>query len=333
MAAGRPLRPNSDSNNHTILGDGFSQSVPHLDSRNRAETKTTISKSKYQRPKHDRIHCKQCDDHPEGFRGEHELRRHQNRKHNSSTENFACVISPSSQNGAENISLAGEVEGVSSAEGITTNAGEMGSKGGVRGGQPTGQPGGGSHALQDYQMQLMLLDQQNKKRLYMSRQEQDSMTLSGREGAPPEGNGSKIEPFQQGTSPKISVPKSPHTSKVSPPVNCSDESENLLWGESNPPLGAEFTARNLSSMPSITTGQIASYERYGTGDRTHPEYSSDLSAERPTPSTLGWSFESSPLQMYYRFLPFKDKAPYFELVKGYPVTPATPARVYLDRPA
>ncbi|KAI9825646.1 MAG: hypothetical protein M1832_000990 [Thelocarpon impressellum] len=33
-------------------------------------------------------------------------------------------------------------------------------------------PNGGNHALQDYQMQLMLLEQQNKKRLQMARQEQ-----------------------------------------------------------------------------------------------------------------------------------------------------------------
>lgn len=39
-----------------------------------------------------------------------------------------------------------------------------------------GQPGStnGNHALQDYQMQLMLLEQQNKKRLLMARQEQDT---------------------------------------------------------------------------------------------------------------------------------------------------------------
>ena len=37
----------------------------------------------------------------------------------------------------------------------------------------------GNHALQDYQMQLMLLEQQNKKRLLMARQEQDSMTHPG----------------------------------------------------------------------------------------------------------------------------------------------------------
>lgn len=33
----------------------------------------------------------------------------------------------------------------------------------------------GNHALQDYQMQLMLLEQQNKKRLLMARQEQDNI--------------------------------------------------------------------------------------------------------------------------------------------------------------
>ncbi|TQB68858.1 hypothetical protein MPDQ_002660 [Monascus purpureus] len=45
-------------------------------------------------------------------------------------------------------------------------------------------PGGqhGNHALQDYQMQLMLLEQQNKRRLMMARQEQDSIT---RDGQPP----------------------------------------------------------------------------------------------------------------------------------------------------
>lgn len=51
--------------------------------------------------------------------------------------------------------------------------------------QMQGAPGGGqsgNHALQDYQMQLMLLEQQNKKRLMMARQEQDSAV--NRDGAP-----------------------------------------------------------------------------------------------------------------------------------------------------
>ena len=46
---------------------------------------------------------------------------------------------------------------------------------GIQAGQP-------NHALQDYQMQLMLLEQQNKKRLMMARQEQDSK--NGQDGGP-----------------------------------------------------------------------------------------------------------------------------------------------------
>ncbi len=45
----------------------------------------------------------------------------------------------------------------------------------MRGAPPPGAQNGGNHALQDYQMQLMLLEQQNKKRLLMARQEQDTI--------------------------------------------------------------------------------------------------------------------------------------------------------------
>src|SRR5690242_11533043 len=55
-----------------------------------------------------------------------------------------------------------------------------------RPGMPPQQPGQpqqqGSHALQDYQMQLMLLEQQNKKRLLMARQEQDNMSGPHQQG-------------------------------------------------------------------------------------------------------------------------------------------------------
>src|SRR5271155_341208 len=60
----------------------------------------------------------------------------------------------------------------------------MPSQPGMQGGP--GAQGGGNHALQDYQMQLMLLEQQNKKRLMMARQEQD-MAIPGREGPVPPG--------------------------------------------------------------------------------------------------------------------------------------------------
>ena len=45
-------------------------------------------------------------------------------------------------------------------------------------GPQNGPQNGGNHALQDYQMQLMLLEQQNKKRLLMARQEQDNIRSS-----------------------------------------------------------------------------------------------------------------------------------------------------------
>lgn len=56
----------------------------------------------------------------------------------------------------------------------------------IRPGAPGGGPqgAGSNHALQDYQMQLMLLEQQNKKRLMMARQEQDNMGGNGPPGQP-----------------------------------------------------------------------------------------------------------------------------------------------------
>ena len=60
-----------------------------------------------------------------------------------------------------------------------------------QGGQAANGPGGSNHALQDYQMQLMLLEQQNKKRLLMAKQEHE--TAPGRDSQP--------APFPGGMSP------------------------------------------------------------------------------------------------------------------------------------
>ncbi|TEY74804.1 hypothetical protein BOTCAL_0069g00010 [Botryotinia calthae] len=79
-------------------------------------------------------------------------------------------------------------------------AAEMGQNGvrGAPGGQQSGQQG--NHALQDYQMQLMLLEQQNKKRLMMARQEQGAAEGQGGPGGP--GMGPNGPNFPQGTSPQ-----------------------------------------------------------------------------------------------------------------------------------
>jgi hypothetical protein len=52
--------------------------------------KAVIAKAKYERPKHPKVMCNQCNDHPEGFRGEHELRRHTEAKHKSMVRKWIC---------------------------------------------------------------------------------------------------------------------------------------------------------------------------------------------------------------------------------------------------
>ncbi|SPN99500.1 related to Som1 protein [Cephalotrichum gorgonifer] len=83
---------------------------------------------------------------------------------------------------------------------------EMGGGPGAMRGVPGGaQPGTGSnHALQDYQLQLMLLEQQNKKRLMMARQEQDNMGGIPRDG--PNGAGG---PAPQGPNGQMMADGSP----------------------------------------------------------------------------------------------------------------------------
>lgn len=53
--------------------------------------KTAIPKNTYQRPKHPKVYCNQCDEYPNGFRGEHELRRHTEAKHNVVVKKWVCL--------------------------------------------------------------------------------------------------------------------------------------------------------------------------------------------------------------------------------------------------
>ena len=76
--------------------------------------------------------------------------------------------------------------------------------------QNGGGQGSSNHALQDYQMQLMLLEQQNKKRLLMARQEQDGSVR------PDQGPGM---PGQPGFAPNMS----PSGSRNGPSPNPSEQ--------------------------------------------------------------------------------------------------------------
>ena len=55
-----------------------------------SKKKETVEKPSYQRPKHPRVLCKVCGDYPEGFRGEHELRRHYDAKHAQVVTKWVC---------------------------------------------------------------------------------------------------------------------------------------------------------------------------------------------------------------------------------------------------
>ena len=50
-----------------------------------------ISKTPYVRPAHEKIKCKECNEKPDGFRGEHELRRHIERAHSVLRKAFVCI--------------------------------------------------------------------------------------------------------------------------------------------------------------------------------------------------------------------------------------------------
>ncbi|KAH7015571.1 hypothetical protein EDB80DRAFT_341696 [Ilyonectria destructans] len=54
------------------------------------DPKMAVNKSNYQRPKHPKVFCHECQEHPEGFRGDHELRRHVNAKHEGVVKKFIC---------------------------------------------------------------------------------------------------------------------------------------------------------------------------------------------------------------------------------------------------
>lgn len=123
-----------------------------------------------------------------------------------------------------NANMAQQVRNAMPQSGMTTQGSPMMQAGmdvhanadyygaGNRMGGAQGQNAGGNHALQDYQMQLMLLEQQNKKRLLMARQEQDNNNMR------PDGQPG-LQGQQQGFTPGMS----PQGSRSGPSPNPSDQ--------------------------------------------------------------------------------------------------------------
>ncbi|KAH8647146.1 hypothetical protein BX600DRAFT_443364 [Xylariales sp. PMI_506] len=73
--------------------------------------KAAIAKTKYVRPRQPKVFCRQCDEHKEGFRGEHELRRHREAKHPEAgyVKKWMCV-DPTSRGLPINVPIVNPLE-------------------------------------------------------------------------------------------------------------------------------------------------------------------------------------------------------------------------------
>ncbi|CAG8955945.1 hypothetical protein HYFRA_00008799 [Hymenoscyphus fraxineus] len=86
----KPLMPKGETDT-PMSRSNSSKSTSHVASHDGSQDKLAITKPSYQRPKHERVFCTQCESHTEGFRGEHELRRHQDREHKASVKKWVCI--------------------------------------------------------------------------------------------------------------------------------------------------------------------------------------------------------------------------------------------------
>ncbi|PLB37720.1 putative cAMP-dependent protein kinase pathway protein (Som1) [Aspergillus candidus] len=188
-------------------------------------------------------------------------------------------------------------------QGMYMNGGEYypnGQMNQVRAGMPTPGSQPWNHALQDYQMQLMLLEQQNKRRLMMARQEQDSMArpdgqpMPGQQqglppGTSPQGSraGASPNPSEQmkRATPKIpqtGLPGSPSTADPMAQGRGSPASMNFNPGQMPPDMagGPSFFMKGMpdgmvgpngmrppSSNPSFSGPQMGQPISAGAGAR------------------------------------------------------------------
>jgi hypothetical protein len=90
--AARKLAPKAGSEEDLTSHRSSAKVVP-IKSKDGMDDKSVapIPKTPYQRPKHDKVICTLCNDYPEGFRGAHELGRHQDRQHKVMVKKFMCI--------------------------------------------------------------------------------------------------------------------------------------------------------------------------------------------------------------------------------------------------
>lgn len=131
-------------------------------------------------------------------------------------------------------------------------------------GPPVPTAAGGNHALQDYQMQLMLLEQQNKKRLLMARQEQDIIRPDG-------------QPAMQG-GPNFTPGLSPSGSRSGPSPGPNEQMKR-----GTPKMGQAGLPNGGSPMPDGTMPQSRDSPAAGGYNGPIPEMYSIGPGMRPPP--------------------------------------------------
>jgi hypothetical protein len=91
--AARPIAPKAGGDENSMSRKGSLHTMLRINSRDGKEERVVaaIPKTPYQRPKHDRVYCNLCSDYPDGFRGAHELGRHQDRQHKDNVRKFVCI--------------------------------------------------------------------------------------------------------------------------------------------------------------------------------------------------------------------------------------------------
>ncbi|KAL8698833.1 MAG: hypothetical protein Q9224_001674 [Gallowayella concinna] len=230
---------------------------------------------------------------------------------------------------------------------------------------PAGMPNGngaannGNHALQDYQMQLMLLEQQNKKRLLMARQEQET-PHNGQPGMPSGGNfvgapgmspsGSRSGPspgpndqVKRGT-PKIAqagLPGSPMPdgsmgpSRGSPPTSMGNGMQgdmfikNMNEGMTVMGPNGPIMRQGPSSHPNFSNGQFTAQQmaeiqqRRGIPTGNWPQGQAPMMQQQPPPQTQQPTQMGTPQQRGN--MPPPSGPPAGAAVNGRPGSPAQPA--------
>lgn len=83
------------SSTSSITPDADTRQTKHsAHNQHIAKPKEQISKAPYVRPQHPKLYCSMCEEFPQGFRGEHELRRHWDRAHAECRKVWICTEPP-----------------------------------------------------------------------------------------------------------------------------------------------------------------------------------------------------------------------------------------------